>query len=78
MNRYYYTFGSADYFPFQNGWIIIEAKTFAQADDVFKKHFPCRHDNVLNCSFSYDEQRWREMNPEENWRGWKCYGLLKE
>lgn len=75
MNRYYYTFGDDTGYPFQNGWIIIEADTWEQAHIIFRNNFKCCHEHVLNCSFFYNEQQWKKMHPEENWRGYKCYGV---
>ncbi len=34
-NRYYFTFGSSDKFPFNNGYLIIKAENIRQAVSLF-------------------------------------------
>ena len=76
--NFYYTFGSAEFYPFQNGWVVVKADSRAQADRIFKDHFPCRTPNVLNCAFVYSEHQWREMDPEKNWKDYRCYGVYEK
>ena len=71
---FYYTFGSDYGFPFQDGWVEIIASNREEADEIFVRHFPCRHPNTLNCSFVYTEAEWLEMDPARNWHGYKRYG----
>lgn len=75
MQKFYYSFGSDPQFPFQNGWIIIEAPDIRTAHEIFIKHFPCRRDNILNCSFYYTEKQWAAMDVEHTWHGYQCYGI---
>lgn len=35
------------------------------------------HEGTLNCAFFYDENRWREMDPEHTWHGWKCWEIIE-
>lgn len=74
MNKFYYTFGTDEGFPFKAGWIIMYANTRQEANMKFRTLFPDRHEGTLNCSFVYNEARWAEMDPEHTWTGWKCYG----
>lgn len=54
LKRFYFTFGSDPHFPFQGGWIIIEAPDIRAAAKIFKVYYPNPHDdNVLNCSDYY-------------------------
>lgn len=76
--NFYYTFGSAEFYPFQNGWIVVKADSRAQADRIFKKHFPCRTPHVLNCADVYNESEWRKMAPEMNWKGNRCHGIYEK
>ena len=69
-----HTFGSDYGFPFQDGWVEIIASNREEADEIFMRHFPCRHPNTLNCSFVYTEAEWLEMDPARNWHGYKRYG----
>lgn len=76
--NFYYTFGSAEFYPFQNGWVVVKADSRGEADRIFKDHFPCRTPNVLNCAFVYSEHQWREMDPEKNWKDYRCYGVFEK
>lgn len=76
--NFFYTFGSDSGFPFQNGWVVIKAKSLTEAHDIFMRHFPCREPGVLNCAFYYTEEAWKRMDPENNWSGYKCYGVYSE
>lgn len=61
MSKFYYTFGSSPQFPYQNGYIIIEAESFEQADNLFKALFPNPiNPHLLNCAFRYSELHWQK------------------
>lgn len=77
--KWYYTFGSDEQFPFQHGWIVIEAGSQKEADTIFREHFPDRpgHEGILNCAFVYTEEQWARMDPEHNWTGNVCHGVYR-
>lgn len=77
MNRYYYSFGTSLQFPFQCGWVVVCADSLQLANDKFRLRFPDKTPGVLNCAFVYDEEQWNKMEPEKNWHGWKCYGVIE-
>jgi len=79
MNRYFYTFGSDPKFPYQNGWVEIHADSLDEADKKFRTRFPDRpgHEGIMNFSFSYNEKRWGEMDPEHTWTGYRCYEVIE-
>ena len=60
MSKYYFTFGSDPKFPYQRGWVEVEAKTRNQACNVFRAYFPDRHENCINCAFIYSEEEWQK------------------
>ena len=76
--NFYYSFGSADFYPFRGGWVIVKAGSRVEADRIFMKHFPCRTPNLLNCASVYNEKQWREMAPEINWKGDQCHGVFED
>ena len=78
MEKFYYTFGTDPGFPHQHGWVEVHAENWEAAHRIFRAHYPDRHPNTLNCAFFYDEQQWRNMNPEQNWTGWRCHAVLSE
>ena len=52
MQKFYFTFGSSATFPYQNGWIIINAEDKSSACDYFRKMFPNpRNEDIVNCAF---------------------------
>lgn len=57
-NRYFFTFGSSDEFPFNNGYLIVKAENIRQAVLLFRAYFPDRTDGVINCSDYYTETYW--------------------
>lgn len=57
-NRYFFTFGSSDKFPFNNGYLIVKAENIRQAVSLFRAYFPDRTDGVINCSDYYTEADW--------------------
>lgn len=78
-NKYFYTFGSDPGYPYQNGWVEVHATTREEADRKFRARFPDRpgHEGIMNFAFSYSEERWVEMNPEQTWHGWKCWEIIE-
>lgn len=50
MNKFYFTFGSLEQFPYQNTYLIIIADNLAKAIATFRKKYPDRHPNTVNCS----------------------------
>lgn len=59
---FYYTFGSYEGYPFQNGYIIIMAETIRQANYKFMQKYPNpREEDVLNCSNNYDAEEWERI-----------------
>lgn len=58
MNRYFFTFGSDPQFPFQNTYLVIEAKDINQAIGIFRLLYPDRHPGVYNASDCYTEAEW--------------------
>lgn len=74
--KFYYTFGSDEKFPLQNGWVVVVADNQKEADAIFRENFPDKpgHERSLNCSVSYTDEQWAEMDPEHNWKGYKCHG----
>lgn len=60
-NKYYFTFGTSEYFPFKNGCVVVEAGTRSEAIDKFNAKYPPRKGSILvNCAFIYDQEEWSE------------------
>ena len=60
MERYYFTFGSWDRFPYQNTYLIVVASSFGDAVKGFREKYPDINHDCMNCSDCYDEKQWEE------------------
>lgn len=64
-NKFYYTFGSATYYPYCRGYVIVIAKDRKEADEKFRKKYPDRNAGILNCAFVYSENRWNGITVDK-------------
>lgn len=62
MPRWFFTFGSDPLYPFQGGWVEIEAPTLTQAIKVFQAYWPDRTPGLVNCAFMYSEEDFSETD----------------
>lgn len=63
MPKFYFTFGEYKPFPYQNGWVEVEAPTKSAAIKTFKEKYPNpRNENVVNCSFIYNEEEFNKTS----------------
>ena len=71
QNKFVFTFGSAEQFPFHLGeYIVIEARNEKEARDMFKVLYPNPRDrDTLNCAFVYENAEFEELR--------KTYGDFK-
>ena len=58
MNKYFYTFGTADYFPHYGGWVEVMADDWGWADTKFTDFYPL-HNDMINCAFRYTESEFQ-------------------
>ena len=72
IKKWFFTFGTYLGFPFQRGWVEIEAPTREQAVQVFRAYWPDRTPGTVNCAFIYSEDEFKETRmykgeyPEEH------------
>jgi len=70
MENFYFTFGSDKRFPFQNGFLVVEADGLKSAISCFKEHYPNRPgSDALNCSDYYTEDQWNSILKEGFYQG---------
>ena len=57
INKYYFSFGSSEFFPYQFGFVTIYASDLKEAIDLYRRKYPDRPGNegTVNCSFMYHE-----------------------
>lgn len=56
--NFYFTFGSSESFPYQNGYLIVKATDLIQAIRLFKVYHPNKSRNIVNCSDWYSQEFW--------------------
>lgn len=78
---YYFTFGSSPDFPFQDGWVTVDADTRTEACEIFRQYYPnSKHPDTINCSFIYPEEQFKHtsMYKEGNFNAFCHNHLTKE
>lgn len=53
-NKYYFTYGTSESFPYQNGWTLVLANNIREAVTLFDLVHP-RKSDFVNCSSIYSE-----------------------
>ena len=62
IKPFYFTFGSYEGYPFQDGYIIVKAETIREAAEKFMQAYPNeRNEDVLNCSDYYSPEAWERI-----------------
>ena len=62
-NRYYFTLGTNEGFPFHGGWVEVVAHDLDEAIERYAKFFPPRELNgFVNCAFMYPEEQFKDTS----------------
>lgn len=51
--KIYYTFGTDERYPYQGGWVEVEAPSMKEAHRAFRSQYPDRIAGRLNCADYY-------------------------
>lgn len=85
MEKYYFTFGSWEKFPYQNTYLIVVASGYEDAIKGFREKHPDITPNCMNCSDCYTEILWERvghhyagMDPAEIIWTESCFGKKPE
>lgn len=65
MPKFYFTFSDYEPFPYQNGWVEVEAATWSAAIATFNAKYPNpnpHNKHIVNCSCMYDETEFNATN----------------
>ena len=62
MHKFYFTFGSWERFPYQDGYMIVIAENQSEAIAAFRKKYPDIVENTINCSDYYTEDIWNRFS----------------
>ena len=74
MSKFYFTFGINPIYPYQNGYIIIEAESLSQSIEYFKILFPNpEKPYLLRCAFYYTEQQWEKASANHSMKFYGTY-----
>ena len=73
---FYFTFGSSSEFPYQDGYLIVKARSKSEAVSIFRSYFPSRKEGVVNCAFIYDQEEW-EKTAMNDLPYYPCYRVLE-
>lgn len=60
-DSFYFSFGSAEQFPYHNGYLIVKAADWKDAISKFRSKYPDVHKNCINCAFYYSESEWESL-----------------
>ena len=66
MPKFYFTYGSNEHFPWQDGWTEVEAPSLTVAQKMFSAVHPDRIPNVLNCAWFYTEEEFNLSSMKNN------------
>lgn len=72
--KMYFTFGSDPLFPYQNGYVIVHGTSKTAAINKFRKRFPDRHENTVNCAFIYTQKQWEKTGMDKTY---PCLEVIK-
>ena len=77
LHKFYFTFGSAAYYPYSGGWVEIEAPDIIVARRVFSAYYPDKIEGILNCADLYTKEQFEktDMLTEGN-LGKKCHAAI--
>lgn len=77
MDSYYFTFGTDERYPYQGGYVEIEAECMKEAQAIFRAHYPDRTPGILNCADYYTRHQMERTGMLETGnRGAGCHRLI--
>lgn len=78
LSNYYFTFCPDADFPYQNGWVVVEAESLNQAAGAFRQFYPDVDEGTLNCEDYYtDAQFARKGLAQEGHHGGRCHKVIR-
>lgn len=61
MEKYYFTFGSWEKFPYQNTYLMVVASSYGDAVRGFREKHPDINPGCMNCSDCYSQKQWDDV-----------------
>lgn len=71
IKNFYYTFGALPQYPYEGGWVEVQAESLKKAHEMFRIKFPDVQKDVLNCADFYTEEQFKNAfkNGENRGKG---------
>lgn len=76
MQKYYFTFGTSDKFPFHGGWVEVFAPDRSKAVATYRSHHPDVNEGIINCSDIYTEEQFMKSEMVHGNLGASCHEVL--
>lgn len=78
MSKFYFTYGTAESFPYKGGWTEVIADDIRQAQALFRAVHPDRTPGIMNCAFFYTEEMFSktDMFKNNDNRGYSCREII--
>lgn len=76
MERFYFTFGTSEQFPYCGGWVEVLAPDYHAAVKTFRKKYPDIHKGMVNCSDIYTEEQFKKSEMADGNLGATCHEVL--
>lgn len=63
--KYYFTFGSAEQFPYgRDDYVLVIGTDYQDCMTAYRTKHPDVDEGILNCAFYYKETEWEKIEPE--------------
>lgn len=76
MEKFYFTFGTSEQFPFRGGWVEVVAPSRKAAVRTFRSKYPDVHKGIVNCSDIYTAEQFACSKMVEGNLGAGCHETL--
>lgn len=74
MKKFYFTYGTSKSYPFRGGWTEVIAPNRSMAIGAFNAVHPPQVEDIINCSFVYDETTFKTFEMYKNGNlGARCH-----
>lgn len=76
MQKFYFTFGTSEQFPFRGGWVEVVAPNYKTAVMVFRSKYPDVNEGIVNCSDIYTAAQFSKSGMVDGNLGSSCHETL--
>lgn len=76
MEKFYFTFGTSERFPYHGGWVEVLAPDYHAAVKTFRAKYPDVHKGIVNCSDIYTAEQFEKSEMADGNFGAACHEVL--